>query len=120
MATFCWRPGPIRQRASTPKCGRPEAGDPEPVTGVARRREARASQSGVSTETVQAESGQRPRIGTELRLRPRAVSGHEGATGLYTADDIQTSDRHRLSQARRIAAVADVRRVQYHRSMGDD
>jgi hypothetical protein len=43
-----------------------------------------------------------------------------GAAGLYTASDIPTSDPHRLSQAARTVALADVRRVLYLGSMGDE
>jgi hypothetical protein len=40
-----------------------------------------------------------------------------GRRGLYTADDISTGDPHRLSQAGRTVAVADVRRELYRGSM---
>ncbi len=49
--------------------------------------------------------------------RAESSSGHVGAAGLYTADDISTSDPHRLSQAGRTVAVVDVRRELYRGSM---
>ena len=58
------------------------------------------------------------------RDRSRATAalcqdGHEGAAGLYTADDIQTSDPPPLSQARRTVAMETFAGWQYRRSMGD-
>jgi hypothetical protein len=71
----------------------------EPFPGRSRwrhRASSRApsqSHAGISTGNAQAESGQRPRIMSVPGRGQCFASSPEGAAGLYTADDIQTSDR---------------------------
>jgi hypothetical protein len=92
----------------------------EPATGVDHRREARTVTVRCLGGNCSGRSDQRPLIGPRAASRPRPTSGHEGTAGLYTADDIQTSDPASL-----VAGPSDCRRgtfagCQYRRSMGGD